>query len=163
MWGPEMFTAEVQLATFTTNKKHKREVCRYWLSSRCAKGSECEFLHTLDYEKMPVCSLGDACPDKSSCNYKHMDEHRPVCSNYQIGFCSFGRRCPHRHVELEAHELKDLSVYWPRVEKEEYSAALRLLPKGPKGCSKGSFRTKPCEYFLKNKWCPYFDMCNFMH
>ena len=24
-----------------------------------------------------------------------------------------------------------------------------------------TFRKKPCEYYVANGWCPYFDMCNF--
>jgi len=140
---------EPQLATVARDRKHKREVCRYWLQSKCLKGNDCEFLHTVDYEKMPVCPMGDAC-DARECPFKHLDSERSVCANYQVGFCSLGRRCPHRHVAVEGPP-PEVSPYWGPT----YAALKRSETK--------NFRKKPCDYFLANKWCPYFDMCNFIH
>jgi cleavage and polyadenylation specificity factor subunit 4 len=143
------------LETTARDKKHKREVCRYWLHAKCMKGRDCEFLHALDYQKMPVCPMGDTCTAGSECPFKHLDPERPECSNYQLGFCSFGRRCPHRHVMRDASELPTVSAYWT----DAYSAHARIQ----KMSSQTSFRRKECEYFSVNQWCPYFDMCNFSH
>ena len=132
----------------------KKEVCRYWLDSRCLKGQQCEFLHALDDDRMPVCVLGDQC-DNSDCKFKHPDPNRQECANYQLGFCSFGRRCQHKHVERRPYELPILSAYW----NESYLATKRIADLK----SSKTFRKKPCDYFIANKWCPYFDMCNFSH
>lgn len=144
----------VRLATEASDKKHKREVCRYWMQSKCMKGSNCEFLHTLDYTKMPVCPLGDMCLNQNDCPYKHMDPTRAECSNYQLGFCSFGKRCPHRHVERSG-PAPDISDYW----LHSYSA----LERNRSLANSKTFRRKQCDYFVANGWCPYFDMCNFSH
>jgi len=141
---------EPALATIATNRKHKREVCRYWLQSKCLKGQACEFLHSIDYDKMPSCPMGDACDRTANCPYKHVDE-KALCSNYQLGFCSLGRRCPHKHVE-HAGPPPETSAYW----LPEYAALTRQV-------SSKSFRRKACDYYVANKWCPYFDMCNFSH
>lgn len=143
------------LATEASNPKHKREVCRYWLQSKCQKGDACEFLHALMPSKMPMCPLGDAC-DAEECPFKHADADRPECANYQLGFCSFGRRCPHKHTELGPETLPDVSAYWSesKYAAHDYSA---LKQRGP------NWRKKPCDYFQSNGWCPYFDMCNFQH
>lgn len=165
-----MLNSQPQLATATTNPKFKREVCRYWLQSRCLKGQSCEFLHAIDHSKMPMCPRGDACEDQDACGFKHPDDSRPICGNYQLGFCSFGRRCAHRHVQLPASELPFVSPYWHRVDPESGA----LVPGGPVAYSAlqraslmartdNNFRRKPCEYFAINGWCPYFDMCNFKH
>lgn len=145
------------LETHATNKKHKREVCRYWLHAKCLKGAECEFLHSMDYSKMPICPMGDACTAGSSCFFRHMDPSRDVCANYELGFCSFGRRCPHKHVQKGPEEVPEVSSYF---DLENYPATVRAerLSRENK-----TFRKKVCEYYEKNGWCPYFDMCNFSH
>ena len=146
------------LENVSENPKHKREVCHYWLKHKCIKGQSCEFLHMIDYDKMPYCTLGDSCPSKlyglTNCMYKHLDSNRPLCANYQIGFCSFGRRCKHLHKLIQGMP-PEVSAYWT----PEYAALTYL--QGSK--SLVGFRKKPCEYFSLNKWCPYFDMCNFSH
>jgi hypothetical protein len=147
---------EQKLATFSSNKKHKREVCRYWLQSRCIKGSNCEFIHTVDYTKMPTCAMGDHCPIKNDCPYEHLKEDRMLCANYQLGFCSFGKRCRHQHLMLGPESLKDISPYWT----SEY-AAIEYASESKK--ANKHFRKTKCDYFMANGWCPYFDMCNFEH
>lgn len=149
-----MNVQEPPLATAASDKKHKKEVCRYWMQSKCMKGNACEFLHSLDYTKMPVCPLGDLCSTREDCPYKHMDPSRPLCANYQLGFCSFGKRCTHRHVEL-AGPPPEISEYWT----PKYSA----LQRSDSLAKEKTFRKKPCDYFKANGWCPYFDMCNFAH
>jgi hypothetical protein len=153
------------LATQASNPRHKREVCRYWLQSKCQKGDACEFLHAMDYSKMPSCPLGDSC-DAEECPFKHADPKRPECSNYQIGFCSFGRQCPHRHVERHAGHLPEVSPYWltaaapPAPPELAYSAVAYAARKKAES---RHWRTRVCDYFDANGWCPYFDMCNFAH
>ena len=145
------------LENVSENPKHKREVCQYWLKHKCLKGQACEFLHMIDYDKMPFCALGDSCPSKvlniNNCMYKHLDSNRPLCANYQLGFCSFGRRCKHLHV-LNKEVPPEISAYWT----PSYAAIEYMKISAVKG-----FRKKPCEYYSLNKWCPYFDMCNFSH
>jgi len=145
-----------ELETTAKDSKHKREVCKYWLHSKCMKGRDCEFLHVLDYSKMPVCPMGDTCTAGSACLFRHLDPERPECANYQLGFCSFGRRCPHRHVVRSSEELPEISPYWT----SQYSAIKRNEQLSKQS---NTFRKKECEYFSKNGWCPYFDMCNFSH
>lgn len=142
-------------ANYTENKKHKREVCRYWLQSRCLKGSDCEFIHTVDHSKMPICPLGDSCANIAECTFQHLSSDRPLCANYQLGFCSFGRRCRHRHQEQGPEALKPVSVYFTdEYASIKYSEAMRKT---------NSYKKSKCEYFATNGWCPYFDMCNFTH
>lgn len=143
------------LVTTALNPKHKREVCRYWLNSRCTKGQNCEFLHALDFEKMPVCQRGLECSN-SDCNLKHVEKiQQRVCSNYQLGFCSFGNRCAHAHVQ--GNTAPTVSAYWTLdgVSNAEYAGLIKA--------ENSNWRRKKCDYFEVNKWCPYFDMCNFVH
>jgi len=142
-------------ANFTQNKKHKREVCRYWLQSRCLKGSDCEFIHTIEPSKMPICPLGDSCSNITDCAFQHLSPDRPLCANYQLGFCSFGRRCRHRHLEMGPGDLKSVSVYFtPEYAGLEYATRMART---------NTYKKSKCEYFSQNGWCPYFDMCNFTH
>lgn len=145
------------LATQSTNRKHKREVCRYWLQSRCQKGLACEFLHKLDDSRMPSCPKGSSCdriPGSSSsssyvfepCPFKH-DAKKSRCVNYDAGFCSFGLRCPHEHV---------VSTEGPPL----VSGLFFELPERPVNAN---YRKAVCSYWSSNQWCPYFDMCNFLH
>ena len=141
------------LQTDAKQHNHKKVVCHYWLKNKCVKGVNCEFLHMLDYEKMPFCPLGQYC-SQQDCAYKHYTTERSICANYQLGFCSFGKRCPHFHQQL-AGPAPEVSPYWT----PEYQAVKRVK------CMQNSktFQKKPCEYYAKNLWCPYFDMCNFKH
>lgn len=154
-----VFQNSNDLETTARDVKHKREVCRYWLHSKCMKGHSCEFLHVLDYSKMPFCPMGDTCTAGSECPFKHLDPQRPECANYQLGFCSFGRRCPHRHVVRPADALPDISAYWGLEGPMKYSAHVR----DESMAHEPNFRKKKCEYYHTKGWCPYFDMCNFAH
>ncbi len=142
------------LETHATNPKHKKEVCRYWLRGRCMKDDACEFLHAIDYSKMPMCSAGDTCAFIGTCQFKHPSTDRPICANYQVGFCSFGNRCAYRHVQCEGPP-PEISAYWG----PEYEA----LKRDASMAGRRNWRTKVCEYYVANGWCPYFDMCNFSH
>jgi hypothetical protein len=134
------------LETFAANPKHKREVCRYWINGLCRKES-CEFLHVLDNTRMSVCPFGDHCRTPN-CMFKHVQKEN-VCLNYQQGFCSLGRQCPHRHIHMQGPPPEVASYFLDSY--VPYTKADRF------------FRTKACSYFHSNGWCPYFDMCAFRH
>jgi len=146
------------------NAKHKREVCRYWLNSMCMKGDACEFLHLLDVDKMPRCPLAENCMSQN-CNFNHKIVERDVCANYQLGFCSFGRRCAHLHIEKSFQELPRISQYWTRELDETEKAPINdgIYAGLTRSNITSNFRRKKCDYFAQNHWCPYFDMCNFIH
>ena len=36
-------------------QKRKKLVCVHWIKSRCTRGETCDYLHSLDKEKLPVC------------------------------------------------------------------------------------------------------------
>lgn len=152
-----MFRFESLALKNSQNPKHKREVCRYWLQSKCQKGSSCEFLHAINYDRMPECPAGLQCTVGSACPFRHTPvEARDVCANYALGFCSFGRRCTHAHVQLGAEALPEVSPFWtyeyPALKRSDrlYTANRR-------------YRSAECSYSKANGWCPYFDMCNFKH
>ena len=47
-------------------------VCRYWLSSKCAMGDTCPFLHMYIPEKIPLCAYIDArCASGDACLFRH--------------------------------------------------------------------------------------------
>ena len=143
-----------------TNRKHGREVCRYWLNSACQKGDQCEFLHRIDYDRMPTCPYGDSCERQVSeanksktglfepCPFVHPTK-KNRCTNYDQGFCSLGNRCLHEHVFVEG-PAPFVSPYF-FVQPTRDISHLK------------SFRSAPCTYYSINGWCPYFEMCNFTH
>jgi hypothetical protein len=76
----------------------KKEVCRYWVRNNCTKGSNCNFLHEFQQDKMPNCTVPNC--NNNMCFFKH-EMKKTLCSNYENGFCSFGNTCPHLHVPKE--------------------------------------------------------------
>ena len=78
-------------------EKYRTVVCRHWLRGLCMKGDNCEFLHQMDMDRMPVCRWGENCRIKD-CPYKHEAEaDKPQCVFYQQGFCYHGPECRYRH------------------------------------------------------------------
>ena len=134
---------------------HKREVCRYWLTSSCAKGDACEFLHEYDQAKMPECRKGQSCGDPS-CVLKHPTKsERAICGNYAAGFCSFGNSCPLRH-ELSVNSAPLVSPVWLSSDPAKQWVEERQK-------TQRSFRSAPCPYWKSDGWCPYFHFCAFRH
>jgi hypothetical protein len=135
-------------------KIHKRVVCRYWLNNNCSKHDACEFLHEFNPDRMPDCRKGAACKDPS-CFFQHpKKESKPLCPNYEAGFCSFGYSCGFRHEYKEA--LPDISEMFLASEpfKEwNYTRAKE----------NSSFRSAECPYYKTDGWCPYFLACAFSH
>ena len=135
-------------------KIHKRVVCRFWLNNTCKKGDGCEFLHVFDTDAMPECRKGNMCADPS-CVLNHDEKHdKPLCPNYEAGFCSFGYSCPNRHVLREVAPLiaaqfltSDPTEAWIKERRR----------------TQRSFRSAPCPYFQSDGWCPYFHACAFSH
>ena len=55
--------------------KRKQTVCVHWLKGTCKKGSECEFLHSYDKERIPRCKWYDQegrCAKGEECYYRHI-------------------------------------------------------------------------------------------
>ena len=53
-----------------------------------------------DEQRIPECKYGLKCNIKG-CPFRHMSlEEKPECSNYKLGFCSYGAKCRFRYVEL---------------------------------------------------------------
>ena len=81
----------------------RQEVCRHWLKGGCMKKENCEFLHQLDKDKMPICPYPYVmCPMRERCIYKHPDRDRQntykeKCPFYEKGYCKNGLSCKHRH------------------------------------------------------------------
>ncbi|KAF8819259.1 zinc finger (CCCH type) motif-containing protein, partial [Cardiosporidium cionae] len=61
------------IASRTGRGKHSI-VCRHWLKGMCMKGDFCDFLHQLDYARMPVC--------------RHFVKYR-YCADLKRGLCLF--------------------------------------------------------------------------
>lgn len=135
-------------------KLHKREVCRYWLSSNCNKGEGCEFKHEYDLENMPVCRKNAACADPS-CILKHdVFTEKISCPNYEAGFCSFGHSCKFPHVRYAGPPPDVSQAFNARSERYawiEQKSKSRV------------FRSAVCPYWKSDGWCPYFQVCSFHH
>jgi hypothetical protein len=103
---------------------------------------------------MPECRKGNMCADPS-CVLNHDEKHdKPLCPNYEAGFCSFGYSCPNRHVFREVAPLiaaqfltSDPTEAWTKERRR----------------TQRSFRSAPCPYFQSDGWCPYFHACAFSH
>jgi hypothetical protein len=135
-------------------KLHKREVCRYWLSSNCSKGDGCEFKHEYDVASFPVCRKNGACTDPS-CILKHdVFSEKIACPNYEAGFCSFGHSCKFPHVRYSCPPPQVSNIFSAKSEAYKWIETK----------SKGKvFRSAPCPYFKSDSWCPYFQVCAFAH
>jgi hypothetical protein len=134
------------LETVAKDKKHKREVCRYWMNGMCKK-EDCEFLHVYDASRMSECPFNESCR-VDNCPLKHTQK-KLLCLNYEQGFCSLGRYCPHRHVVKEG--------------PPPFVASFFLEGYTDRPADGPHFRKKVCSYWSTTGWCPYFDMCAFLH
>ena len=78
-------------------------ICREFLKSgNCPQGSHCDLSHTPSYERVPACThfVRGNC-SKADCRYAHVrvDPGADVCRAFtELGFCSKGTSCTHRHV-----------------------------------------------------------------
>ena len=139
------------LQTKAGHFRHKREVCKYWMRNACQKEDKCEFLHVWDADRMPRCTK-DSCDD-STCPLKH-EKKRFVCANYAQGFCSFGRQCPHEHVQLQGPAPAIASMFTFENPSLVYATTMQ---------EERNFQKRTCSYWQKTGWCPYFEMCAFAH
>jgi len=136
------------------SKLHKREVCRYWLSSNCSKGDACEFKHEYDQENFPVCRKNAACVDPS-CILKHdVFTEKIACPNYAAGFCSFGHSCKFPHVRYSGPPPNVSGTFDSQNETWKW---LETKSKNR------IFKSAPCPYWKSDGWCPYFQVCAFAH
>lgn len=129
----------------------KKEVCRYWVRNNCTKGSNCNFLHEFQQDKMPLCTNPNC--NNNMCFFKH-ELKKTLCSNYENGFCSFGNTCPHLHVTKEGPPPLIAPLFTFQEPSLAYQKEMSI---------KSTYQKKPCAYWARNGWCPYFEMCNFTH
>jgi hypothetical protein len=133
---------------------HRKTVCRYWLNNKCRKGDRCEFKHEHDPENMPECRKGPSCPDPS-CTLSHVTkDDRPLCANYEAGFCSFGHSCQYRH-ELKRDAPVIATMFFAADPVKQFIEYRKNTQR--------SFRRAECPYFQCDGWCPYFYACAFKH
>lgn len=81
-------------------------VCKHYLRGLCKKQDMCDYLHSVDYSRMPECfffSKYGECSNEE-CPYRHVDpeKKRNECPYYARGFCRHGPKCRHRHVRKVA-------------------------------------------------------------
>ena len=112
-------------------EKYRTVVCRHWLRGLCMKGDNCEFLHQMDMDRMPVCRWGENCRIKD-CPYKHEAEaDKPQCVFYQQGFCYHGPECRYRHWKQAADKrpaIADFSLGIAQGRDFKQAAAERRRP-----------------------------------
>jgi cleavage and polyadenylation specificity factor subunit 4 len=76
------------------SKSEKAVVCKHWLRGLCKKGSQCEFLHEYDLNRMPSCYFFTKYGECSNveCMYRHInpEENQKECPWYARGFCKHG-------------------------------------------------------------------------
>ena len=134
---------------------HKKVVCRYWLNDKCRKGVHCEFKHEFDSENMPECRKGVACRDPSCILAHPSKDDKPLCPNYEAGFCSFGYSCQYRHEHKEGPPPEISALFFAADPVKAYVAQ--------RSKSQKSWRKAPCPYMQSDGWCPYFYACAFKH
>ncbi|CAN8073244.1 unnamed protein product [Agarophyton chilense] len=81
-------------------------VCKHYLRGLCKKQDMCDYLHSVDYLRMPECFFFSKYGECSNneCPYRHVDpeKKRNECPYYARGFCRHGPKCRHRHVKKVA-------------------------------------------------------------
>lgn len=81
-------------------------VCKHYLRGLCKKQDLCDYLHSVDYGRMPECFFFSKYGECSNaeCHYRHVDPERKrnECPYYARGFCRHGPKCRHRHVRRVA-------------------------------------------------------------
>eukprot|EP00920_Eleutheroschizon_duboscqi_P023025 GHVT01056558.1.p1 GENE.GHVT01056558.1~~GHVT01056558.1.p1 ORF type:complete len:495 (-),score=114.52 GHVT01056558.1:371-1855(-) len=111
-------------------------VCRHWLKGMCMKADFCDFLHQLDYRRMPACrqqQRSGYCSDmhRGNCYFRHeatageatfdsfavasilpTSSASTECLHYFLGFCKAGTRCRKSHVPRERKELPEFLPDW---------------------------------------------------
>lgn len=140
-------------------KKKKSVVCTYFLANRCMKGNECEFLHTWDKDRMPVCRFGTNCERRDICPYRHVDQEevQEECEDYNLGFCKHGPACLKLHIPRLPEEL-------PSPEEILSIVLAKDIEKCQKRELKKSLRkTKLCKKFMQDENACEFDPCSYAH
>ncbi|CDF40532.1 Putative PCSF-30 [Chondrus crispus] len=87
-------------------RNDKLIVCKHYLRGLCKKQDLCDYLHSVDYGRMPECFFFSKYGECSNaeCPYRHVDpeKKRNECPYYGRGFCRHGPKCRHRHVKKVA-------------------------------------------------------------
>jgi len=93
--------------------KRKQKVCVHWLKKSCKKGDDCEYLHVLIQDKVPICKFfqkNGHCHKEDTCVYRHpkpeecgATKKQEPCPFYERGFCKLGLvECMFWHGDYEA-------------------------------------------------------------
>lgn len=103
------------------SKKHT-VVCTHWMRGLCKKGEHCEFLHSFDPSKMPICKYYQSGNCKNeNCQYLHRDPRIKMndCPYYERGFCKNGLNCKNAHNEKQLCEdyLYGFCIRGPNCDK----------------------------------------------
>jgi len=99
--------------------KRKQLVCVHWMRSNCARGKDCDFLHSYDAKKVPICRYyqkDGACPKEKDCIYAHPKAEDGVfmgvnakkteqCPYFERGFCKMREQCQFSHITPEIQQL----------------------------------------------------------
>ncbi|CAN0293110.1 unnamed protein product [Phaeothamnion confervicola] len=146
----------------SNDPRHHTVVCRHWLRGLCQKGEDCEFLHRMDLEKMPICRWGNEC-QVTDCQFRHVDdEDKPECAHYRQGFCRHGPGCRYRHIKLPPEELPPVADFSLNITTFAGESA-----PSRDGCGAGGgndmFKTSMCKQLLAPGSCPFGDNCQFAH
>lgn len=142
--------------------KHRSIVCLHWLHGLCQKGSDCEFLHKLDKQKMPLCRHGQSCKTKN-CQLKHVDvDTIPECVFFKQGFCFHGSTCKYRHVKLSPDVCPPCANFEQSQDTDD-NAAAPLSKKRKTQAPNSFFKISLCKHWLQNGVCPFGDECHFAH
>jgi cleavage and polyadenylation specificity factor subunit 4 len=85
-------------------------VCIHFLRGMCKNGTKCDFLHSYQEDKMPICKFitqNGHCHKEESCIYRHpkpdegvsSKKHEP-CPYHHRGFCKLGQyNCMYAHYD----------------------------------------------------------------
>lgn len=81
-------------------------ICKHYLKGLCKKREACDYLHCVDYTRMPLCfffAKFNTCTNEE-CQYRHVtdDGTRFECPYYTRGFCPQGPKCHMKHTRKVA-------------------------------------------------------------
>ena len=80
-------------------QKRKKLVCVHWIKQRCTRGETCDYLHSYDADKLPICryfTQNGSCHKEPECVYRHpkaTDAVTAVGGNKKAERCPYYERC----------------------------------------------------------------------
>ena len=76
-------------------QKRKKLVCVHWIKQRCTRGETCDYLHSYDADKLPICryfTQNGSCHKELECVYRHP---KPTDALTAVGGNKKAERCPY--------------------------------------------------------------------